>query len=324
MPSRLITESVEPRLVARVHLSLLRIAATFTRHFRIKGFGRFVAFVARLFPQDDSAIFRLADNARLRVFLRDAYWIAPLLRDRTYEADVGHVFARLDWEGAAFIDCGANIGYWSVVIAAKVNHPKRVVAIEASGAIYEQLRDNARLNGDSFDTIHAAVWHRSGEMVSFAVDEERHSWASAAPHIRDALFEVGFRDDPVRSLTIDDVVAERVEGEPDLFVVKIDVEGAEVAALQGASRTLSRNTLLIYEDHGRDESSMVTKHVSMLGLSIFYTDNNGALRALTDLGDLHDLKAERSTAYNLFACATDAKIHRQMLLLTSKTTSGHR
>ena len=312
MASKPITETVGPGATARLHLSMLRVAAAIARRFGIKGLGRFVGLIARATPHDDFAVLRLDENARLKVFLRDAYWIAPLLRDHVYESDIGEVLEQVDWDDAAFIDCGANIGYWSAVVASRIRHPGRVVAIEASSAMYEQLHVNARLNGGRFEAVHAAVWHTAGETVSFATDVDRHSWGSADAEVRSRLMEVGFESQSVPTVTVDGILADRITAQPNLVVVKLDVEGAEVAALQGATLALAGNSLLIYEDHGRDRASEITKTVLELGMSIYHGDGMG-LRPIEGLNQVTGLKRDSTTAYNFIACNEGTPVHRWLL-----------
>lgn len=312
MATKPITEMVGPGAIARLHLGILRVAAAIARRFGIKGLGRFVGLVGRATPHDDFAVLRLDENVRLKVFLRDAYWIAPLLRDRAYEPDIGDVLDQIDWNDAAFIDCGANLGYWSAVVASRVECPGRVVAIEASSRMYEQLHANARLNGGRFEAVHAAVWHTPGVTIRFAADLDRHSWGSADPEVSSRLIEAGFENESVPTVTIDTILSDRITGEPDLVVVKLDVEGAEVAALQGAALALAGNSLLIYEDHGRDRASEVTRAVLELGMSIYHGDGRG-LQGIEELEQIRNLKPDSTTAYNFFACNKGTLVHRYLL-----------
>jgi hypothetical protein len=116
---------------------------------------------------------------------------------------------------------------------------------------------------------------------------------------------VGVADEPVvgsvETLALDDLLTrpELAEGEP--IVVKLDVEGVEIAALGGASRMLDRDILLAYEDHGADPEHLVSRHImDALGMRVFVVD---AARAheIDDLSQLDRIKTNRRRGYNFMA-----------------------
>ena len=54
------------------------------------------------------------------------------------------------------------------------------------------------------------------------------------------------------------------------MVVKLDVEGAEIPAFEGAGDVLAqRRVTVVYEDHGADATHKVTRHVLDLGMGVF-------------------------------------------------------
>ena len=86
--------------------------------------------------------------------LRDGYW-TKLLLGQTYEPEFADLLARELVPDVAFLDCGANIGYWSVL--ASTRWGAGVVAVEAAGDAYQQLVRNNILNGSRFTPLHGAV-----------------------------------------------------------------------------------------------------------------------------------------------------------------------
>ena len=50
------------------------------------------------------------------------------------------------------LDCGANYGYWSVLVSSKPFGSHKAIAIEPSGQNYPKLANNARVNGNRFET----------------------------------------------------------------------------------------------------------------------------------------------------------------------------
>jgi hypothetical protein len=110
----------------------------------------------------------------------------------------------------------------------------------------------------------------------------------------------------VETITLD-AVADEYLNPTDPVIVKLDVEGAEIDALKGASKLLALGTLIIYEDHGMDASSAVTKFVlEDLGLNVYFLDHNRELRRVFSAEDASALKVNRKKGYNFLAAARDS------------------
>ena len=120
----------------------------------------------------------------------------------------------------------------------------------------------------------------------------------------------------IETITIDDIFRDHIRFEPTLMVVKIDVEGSEVDALSGATETLRRNTLLIYEDHGRETDSNVSAHIlNHLGLDVFHCDRNGRVRRMLDVAAVNEVKTRASAGYNFCAAVAGTPAHSELIRL---------
>lgn len=141
--------------------------------------------------------------------------------------------------GMVVYDLGANVGFYSVICARLVGRTGRVVAVEPFPESAEIVRHNARLNGFDIDVLEAAIgeevgtaWLRTdyGGPVTFRLDDSRAG---------DGL-EV--------ALTTVDAMVESGYPPPDL--IKVDVEGVEVAALHGMTKTLKdHRPIVLVEVH---------------------------------------------------------------------------
>lgn len=302
----------QANLGATIQLMVLKIGAAGSRRFANgRGLGRYVRFVSRFFSRDNRMTFWLDDDATLTVPMYDAYWLAPLLTEGAYEPEVGMVLSLVLGEDSAFIDCGANVGYWSVMASRQIRSSDHIVAIEASARLYALLVANAKANGDAFVCVHAAVWRESGTTLRLASDMDRHSWSSVDDALRDDLTGAGFEEQDVISTTIDSQITKMRD--VNLIVLKIDVEGAEMAALSGAREALTRNVLVIYEEHGRDSDPIVsTSLVENHGFALFLCDENRQLRSV-DVETIAEARPDRSHGYNFFACAPGSQVHSTLL-----------
>lgn len=141
---------------------------------------------------------------------------------------------RLLRPGDVFVDGGANIGLFSLVAARCVGPTGKVVAFEPAPATRALLQGNLDLNGLSWVDVRAeALGERPGtlELVTFTGD--RSGLSSFQPE--DAR---GGQRVQVRVVTLDGMLTP--EELPRLRLLKLDLEGAEYGALQGASRLLGQ------------------------------------------------------------------------------------
>lgn len=145
------------------------------------------------------------------------------------EAD-GLAFLRRELgPGDVLVDCGANIGLWALSGAAAVGTTGRVHAVEANPATAARLRAHAA----------QAPWITVHEVAAGAAPGEARFDAGGEHHNIARIAQDGGTVVPVARL--DDLVDGPVTG------MKLDVEGHELAALQGASRLLESRPWLVVE-----------------------------------------------------------------------------
>jgi FkbM family methyltransferase len=146
--------------------------------------------------------------------------------------------------GATVFDVGANVGFFTLFAALLTGPAGRVESFEPSPVSAEAIRANARMNGYSHVRVHeVAVGAAGGAGHLLHVDE--HSWS----HLEDRGWHSRTKevlDVPV--IALDEEIAAGRLPRPD--VVKIDVEGSEVAVLEGLRQTLrSARPVVICELH---------------------------------------------------------------------------
>ena len=294
--------SVGPGFLARVHLKTWRAMLRLVHLFGDRGLYPGTMFLGHLFGKSNFAIVRIFGDQRIKVFLSDRYWIPPILAARGYEPEVGMVLSSVLQENSCFVDCGANIGWWSIFASARLKVPGRILAIEASPWVYALLDENARLNGNAFSTLNAAVWNRTGDELTIST-QELHA-ASSVKFNRSASRGRDSRFERTRSVTLYDAITEHVEiddGRCDL-IVKLDVEGAEIEALEGLGPLLTGISLLVYEDHGSDLTCRVTRAIMRKGFSVFRNHGPGGFKEIRTIEEVRDMKRDPRRGYNLFAC----------------------
>ena len=155
------------------------------------------------------------------------------------EGDVEHALLDCLRPGDVFVDVGANVGYYTLQASRRVGDTGRVVALEAIPPTADQLRRNVSTNGaTNVRVIEGAAHSRSGEL-RLRVPSQIFGMARTIAGPSDAP-DLSFM---VRALTLDQACAAL----PTVRMMKLDIEGAELAALQGATVTLARTEALVVE-----------------------------------------------------------------------------
>lgn len=134
--------------------------------------------------------------------------------------------------GDQFLDLGANVGYYAFAALPAVGPAGRVVAVDAAPYVVDKLRLSARLLGAAnLQAIQAAVTDQDGE-VSFHICPTGFVTTEQSIRPPDSLLPQSVRI-TVPALTLRSLQgAAALDGR--LSVVKIDIEGAEAAALRAA------------------------------------------------------------------------------------------
>lgn len=157
--------------------------------------------------------------------------LAPAYRFVTWNPVEYDAFRPCLAAGDTALDVGANVGAYAVLFGLWVGERGRVVALEPAPDAFAGLRAHVVLNGLErvVEPVRAAASDRAGEaeFVSEGVQGTNH----LAPAGTDGAARIR-----VPTTTIDMLCAERGLG-PRL--IKIDVEGAELAVLRGARRTIA-------------------------------------------------------------------------------------
>ena len=132
--------------------------------------------------------------------------------------------------GQCVVDVGANAGVYAVYAGRQVGSQGRVIAIEPNPSVLNRLETNVRVNGlgQICTIVPAAVSSRTG----------RGSLMVGANSTIGYLVEPGQSgiDVPIRSL--DEILRECAVDDIDLM--KIDVEGEELAVLQSGPAAVRR------------------------------------------------------------------------------------
>ncbi len=161
------------------------------------------------------------------------------------ESSVQEAMVRHLGRGDVFYDIGANLGFFSMLGAHLAGIDEgRVYAFEAAPENAEAIRHNAGLNAiPNITVIAKAVSSHAGRGRLQVVDDQ--SWSKLEDYGEHPNTEQVI---DVELIAIDDLV--RAGELPPPTLVKIDVEGAEIAVLEGMRETIaSHRPAIVCELH---------------------------------------------------------------------------
>ncbi len=137
-----------------------------------------------------------------------------------------------------FVDVGANIGAYSVLMSEAVDN---VIAFEANANAANEMARNLSVNNLQAQIIRKAASSRNGTVSFGTVSRLAGNSAVVATSAGQNFRQTS----ELESVTLDAILSEQAEP----FAIKIDVEGHEKEVLAGATRTLSRRCVIQIEDH---------------------------------------------------------------------------
>jgi FkbM family methyltransferase len=179
--------------------------------------------------------------------------------------------------GMVFYDLGANIGFFSLIVARIVGDRGHVFSFEPDPEVAARLRRNIERNDVSNVTvIEAGLWSSSGKMNFVTADP-------ASPDRGTGQFVNGddARSTPRPCVALDDFVAGARR--PD--AIKCDVEGAEIEALRGAEKLLrASQPWVLCETHSESNDRDARELLRDFGYGVESVDGNHILALPLALG----------------------------------------
>jgi FkbM family methyltransferase len=258
-----------------------------------KSFTRLAKFARAAHLKRGLASVQLDSDTRFIFPLGDHYW-HPVFLGRIHEPPVDWLFRRIKDRQYALIDCGANMGYWSLRVSSRELGSHKAVAIEASKSNFDLLENNARANGERFTAIHRAISDQSGKTLKLY--GKMHFGRSLKPDWNkggEAHIE------KVETITIDEVAERFLPGGGEPIVIKLDVEGVEVAAMHGGLKTIEAGALLIYEDNKKEAKHPASAHLLEMGdMDIWHVSRD---LKLTKVRNLDQVAEAKKSTHDFFA-----------------------
>jgi FkbM family methyltransferase len=127
--------------------------------------------------------------------------------------------------GCVVVDVGANIGYYTILLADKVGKKGKVYAFEPDSTSFDILEKNIKANKlENVVAIKAAAGSREGKLELYKSEE------NLGDH---KLYGKG-KKEIVKVIRLDDFIKEKVD------LIKIDTQGWEPEVIEGAKEIIKK------------------------------------------------------------------------------------
>jgi len=149
-----------------------------------------------------------------------------------YEPPTTKLFVDIIKRGDIVLDVGANVGFFSLLSSSLVGEHGKVYAFEPIPSVRDKLIANIKINKfNNIEVIPKAASDQAGATKIYEGPEGHKGISSLRP-----------LDSASQCITIETVPLDNMA---DVFgrvgLIKIDVEGAELLALKGMSKIISRD-----------------------------------------------------------------------------------
>jgi FkbM family methyltransferase len=264
-------------------------------HFSHRGYNGCANLLRKTLTERDIAI-KLNSDATFAFPYGDGYWSKLLNRSFSYENELELLFRDSVDVDYTLLDCGANYGYWSVLVSSVPYGSHKAIAIEPSSLNFAKLKNNAEINGNRFEAMKCAIGADKGIARLSGTKHEALSIAGGGSD--------GGEDVPV--IRLDDLLDDGKVSATGKYLIKLDVEGVEIEAIKGGARLLQADSVLLCEEHGNDPHHTVSRYIldqTPLKL-IVYDPRSNRLETVTELSILDRIKVSSHVGYNVFATAS--------------------
>jgi FkbM family methyltransferase len=272
----------------------LTLGSKISSNFSHRGYNSCANLLRKALAERDIEI-KLNDDATFAFPYGDGYWSKLLNRTFSYEDELDLLFRASADVDYTLLDCGANFGYWSVLVSSKPYGSHKAIAIEPSAANFPKLANNARINNNRFQAIKCAIGAARG---TARLSGTKHEAFSIAGGQKDG--------EEVPVIALDNLFDDGMISPGGKFLIKLDVEGVEIDAIKGGERLLGEDSVLLAEEHGNDPKHTVSRFIleqTPLKL-IVYDPQTNRMETVKELSILDRIKVSSHVGYNVFGTAS--------------------
>ena len=165
--------------------------------------------------------------------------------DDMYEQEYTDNFIKMIKSCKCFIDVGANFGYYSLLASQYMSKDSKIYAFEPVPIKFKSLKENSKSASEKFgieiECFNKAVSNEDKENITLYLPDNDKDCSGGL---------IKNRNHNEKTILVDTITLDNVFKDMDIDLIKIDVEGAELQVLEGASNIIkTKRPILMIEVH---------------------------------------------------------------------------
>jgi len=221
--------------VSRANLVILNSLRSLMNLLPFRGQGKLALFLSKIFLPDSKVCVPLRTGSNMIIDFRNKHEVAMYFD--IFAKPLSKLLERLLRPGDIFVDCGANVGYFSFFAAPLVTKAGKIIAIDANPYCIQRMEEskaagkhhNVQING-------VAVGECSGQIRFNIANDPMYSSISNTGELAwtSTKESIDVKVEPLDKI-LGNVFA---TAHQTIRLLKLDVEGAEIRAIRGAGNLL--------------------------------------------------------------------------------------
>lgn len=175
-------------------------------------------------------------------FLKKDLVLNTITRGLVYDEEIIELSKKYISSNTSFLDVGANYGQMSILLSKHIESigNGKVYAFEAEPFVGETLKKNIEINNcKNVEIILGAVHFKSGDKLIFPEPDFKRF---------DSYGSYGITPLATSGRTVETITIDNLEIKEKISFIKIDIQGSDLFALQGAKQTILKNKpVIIFE-----------------------------------------------------------------------------
>ncbi len=232
-------------------------------------------------------IAKLGKDLKVRIYAHDVIGRSIYVNRMFEPAECKFIISFLK-PGMLFLDVGANLGQYTLIAAQRTGEKGQVHSFEPSKRMFAELEFNVQINNLSATCTlnNVALSNNKGTAKLSRYQAGAEVYGSLGTQHRGRTPIIGY--ELVATTTIDTYLKEKGIDHVDL--IKMDIEGAELLALQGGCRILSGSAAPAVLLEMADENTAgfgyraieIWDYLESLGYHVYRFNKHGQISNLTN------------------------------------------
>ena len=206
----------------------------------------------------------------VNVIIDDVFLSLPLVLDymlyvkSDWELEEQNFMKKISKNKGVILDLGSNIGFHTIMLA-KNNKNSKIISVEASPSIFKTLKENCQANKFSNIVFYNKAITEQDDLEIIFYNRDSMSTTDKITLQDWDVPEGEITKEKTETITIDTLLErEKIDS---VLLLKMDIEGGEVLALNGAKSTLNQKKIsnMMIEYHSNSNRNYIEKLLKNLG-----------------------------------------------------------